>query len=253
MGRSARRGGPSQLFLGVGMFSAEALNIVRESVGLWNETEEILKKAELLSGTLVVPGITELRYAGRKLVDYMLSCADCHEQSIIDEHIQDYKQCCIRARHDAVDASVMFIKNRYNHAVETFGPDVVHSNFRHNVELRRAIRIVDERLSLSRKERHDRPDLYSEVNDKHLDGLIQMFRDLEDSEEPMIHAREQRDRSHRFGVRGFVVGVLGGVVGVVGLVAAFYFAWAASNDGQEMKRAIERLEDQLQAPTPEQN
>jgi len=196
------------------MFDQETRDILASSVAFWNDTEKVLKEAEQLRGELVVPAVSELRYAGRKLVDFTNSRLANEEMVASKKHIYDYEQCCIRARHDAVDAAVMYMKIYYIHMVRTFGIDIVHECYQHHVELKRAIAIVEQRVLLSRKERHLRVDLYSEINGDGLTELINKFRDLVDSEEVAAGIRRARDREHRVAISAFWIGIASLVVGV---------------------------------------
>src|SRR5665213_2169587 len=146
---------------------------------------------------------------------------------IARKHLFDYEQCCIRARHDAVDAAVMWMKTYYIHMVKSFGIDVVNDAYPHHAELRKAISIVEKRVLLSREERHKRVELYTEINEANLTDLISKFNVLIDSEEIMKGVTVARDREHRIAVIGMWVGVIGAAVGIIGVAVAVIFGLPA--------------------------
>ena len=204
------------------MFDEESKDILNKSVPFWNDTERVLKQSEQLSGKLVVPAVSELRYAGRKLVDFTLSRLNDEDINESKKHIFDYEQCCIRARHDAVDAAVMYMKTYYMHMINEFGIDVVTSSYKYHAELRKAIKVVEERVLISREERHKRIDLYAEINDGCLTDLIGKFHELVDSEEVIIGVRGAKDREHKLAVIGIWFGFVGVTLAIIfGLLGIF--------------------------------
>ncbi|MBI1197264.1 MAG: hypothetical protein GC203_05320 [Phenylobacterium sp.] len=204
------------------MFDEESKQILANSVAFWNGTEKVLKEAEQLRGELVVPAVSELRYAGRKLVDFTQSRLANEDMAESKKHIYDYEQCCIRARHDAVDSAVMYMKIYYVHMVKTFGIDAIASCYRHHAELRKAISIVEERVLLSREDRQKRVDLYSEINDGTLSDLIGKFQELVDSEDVVAGIRQARDREHKIAIAGVAIGIVGVLVAIAfGVVTLF--------------------------------
>jgi hypothetical protein len=200
----------------------ETRQILESSSARWNETELIVKKVEQLRGEVVIPAIGELRYAGRKLVDYIMAMDAGAPDDTCKKHVYDFEQCCIRARHDAVDGAVMYMKTYYSNMVTQFGIDTIVASYRHNAELRKAISIVEKRVLISREERHKRNDLYTEINDGNLDRLLECFGELVDSEPVIIGVREARDREHRLSVRALVVGVIAAALGAIGLLVALW-------------------------------
>lgn len=119
----------------------------------------------------------------------------------------------------------MYMKVYYSNMVRTFGIDVISQAYHFNADLRHAISVVEQRVLISREERHKRIDLYSEINGDTLPSLVEKFQALIDSQPVIEGIREARDREHRLAVIGMWVGVIGLILaivfGVFGIWAAF--------------------------------
>lgn len=183
--------------------------IVADSIRFWDETEALIKKAETISTVISVPAIGELRYGGRKLVDFVNASLSGAASDVSDEHIFEFKQCCIKARHDAVDAIVMYMKAFYESLLTKFDAALLHDGFKYDAELRSAFATVDKRVILSREERHSRNELYTKINDSDIDDLIEKFGELKHSEKIIEAQRRYRKREHRIAIASMLFGLIG--------------------------------------------
>ena len=122
-----------------------------EIAHLWNDVEGRIKEAELIRAEVVGPSINELRYAGRRLVDVVqivTSPEVTPEQQEDVQHILfEIEQLCIRAKHDVVDALVLFIHQRLELMIAEFGVPIVYAYFPDFVRLRSEMHEVDTRAT----------------------------------------------------------------------------------------------------------
>lgn len=191
------------------------------AVKFWDETEELIKKSEHINNAMLVPAITELRYAGRKLVDYLHAKMNVPDKKVASGHLDDFSQCCIRARHDAIDGIVTYISEYIEKLEEDVGSDIVDEEFPLRAEFIFAVEQAESRLRLSRRERYKRTELYSEVNEKFVGELIETFNKLRVSTKIIYEKKRKTDRQHRIAVWGIIFGILG-LVGTAISVVSLY-------------------------------
>src|SRR5690349_8721568 len=109
---------------------------LRRVFDLWDDTEARIKEAERLRGEVVIPSIKELRYAGRWLADVLGVIIPMVENNLtdlqrkyLDKALFETQQNCVRAKNDAVDASILFLHKRLEQIVNEFGVPIVYSYF----------------------------------------------------------------------------------------------------------------------------
>lgn len=189
---------------------------IESSLKFFDETEELIKKAEHINDAMLVPAITELRYAGRKFVDYTKALYESESDEVVRSHIEDFAQCCIRARHDALDSIVTFISDYIDELEREVGADLVDAEFPNRTQLLKAVEDAETRIRSSRKERYKRNELYSEINDKFVDKIIKHYNTLRRSQTVIFAKRARRDREHKFAVLAIVFGIVSTAGLVVG-------------------------------------
>src|SRR5260370_24083743 len=89
---------------------------LRELITQWNIAERRIKQAEnIRAQEIVSSAIYELRYAGRKLIDcieLVLTKDWEHDEVLIEQihtFLDDAIEDCVKAKHDAIDASMSFV------------------------------------------------------------------------------------------------------------------------------------------------
>ena len=96
----------------------------------WMYAEETIKLAERVRNEAVFPAIQELRYAGRRMVQVFDITSsntpltdeqkkECHRHAI--EAIEN----CYKAKHDAIDAAVMYTHSEVDALVKRAGAPAV--------------------------------------------------------------------------------------------------------------------------------
>lgn len=73
---------------------------------MWNAAEESIKRREQIALDVSIPAITELRYAGRRIVDAIDLMQNGGSAEQVRAVLEDVRFCCHRARHDSIDAAL---------------------------------------------------------------------------------------------------------------------------------------------------
>ena len=200
-------------------------------------TEERIKEAERIRAEVVIPSIKELRYAGRWLADVLGIIIPLVEDKLTAKQRSDLakalfetEQNCVRARNDAVDASILFLHRRLEQLVSEFGVPVVYSYFANYAAMRAKIREVDEIITNSRgADRPNRNELYDRLAKEHLPQLKALYDEMlasEDIIKASIADTDQQDaaKEHRDSIRTYInygLGIVGTIVGIGGVIVAF--------------------------------
>ena len=92
----------------------------------WNEAERYMKAAERYRNELVYTSVNELRYAGRQIMDAIAEyrsgkfCEELRERKFAS-CLTEVRKICARAKHDSVDATVLYIEDTVRELEATFG------------------------------------------------------------------------------------------------------------------------------------
>lgn len=184
------------LFFGGGMAMEVDVNAIRSITTYWNQTEAIIKEAENIQYAMVVPAIKELRYAGRKLIDYLISL-ESGEEDKIRENLEEFHQCCIRARHDAVDTTLNYIDEYFQKLEERIDPILIQEKFPEYTSTRKLIIETSRTISESRSDRTSRIDKYSEIIENTLFDIIGAYNKLRGTENLVFLSKNILDKQQK--------------------------------------------------------
>lgn len=153
----------------------------------WNKAEAAIKIAEQVNREIVIPSINELRYGGRRIIE-SLACDDLSKKiSLLDDAHFD----CCRARHDAIDAATSKIAADLDIAVKQLGPDIVLRYFPRVTELNKYLQSIRKKVTESRKDRHNRDNIYAVLQENNLENIADIFEEFKSNEDLMIQAAMQ--------------------------------------------------------------
>lgn len=178
---------------------------VKESLGnikaVWDRTELIIKRAERIRGQVVEPAINELRYAGRRLVDAMHladeASAGSSARKNFDSFVQDCLFRCYCAQHDAFDASILFVQRVIKEYETEFGLSLMHKQYPWLADLKAKIMEADELIITSRSERGKRYDVYQDLADNFLPGIVGDYKKLVSNRESLKALFEEHDKENK--------------------------------------------------------
>ncbi|MGL4490221.1 MAG: hypothetical protein ACRCU5_12340 [Rhizobiaceae bacterium] len=178
-------------------------------VSEWNISEEYLKISEQISAEAVIPGINELRYAGRKLLDaYELETADPKRAlTLLNDAVHD----CYRARHDCIDVAVSLI----NSHVELMTKKLTYTKMTGVLpdlgSLISDLSSAQTKMAGSRARRSAREEIYEDIKDIDLPAIRVRYDKLRASEGLLKLEVVKENRSK----------VLAWTSGAVGILVAF--------------------------------
>lgn len=176
----------------------------------WDRAERDIKLAEQVCGAAVIPAIAELRYAGRRLVDCLRSVADGEPAARTEGLVQDALLNCVRARHDAIDASIARMAEHVRLMVERLGHHAVAQAFPEFAAFQTRLDDAHGLIAESRGERRRREDIYTALEEAGFPPLVAEYRRLKNSEKIMeSHAALSLKRERLGWFREAFVAVLG--------------------------------------------
>ena len=163
----------------------------------WDETESLVKESEQINRAMIVPAVSELRYGGRKLIDYLNALSRNDEKSR-RTHLEDFVQCCIRARHDAVDAIISYITLYLEELEASISADLIGRVFTDYDQLKKDLFNCANLIAQSRRDRESRNKIYSVISSDYVARLISGYRRLSEVRIELFAEQQSRDRmQHR--------------------------------------------------------
>jgi hypothetical protein len=189
----------------------------------WFKAEEALKSFERLSTTVLMASVQELRYAGRRFAQVLNTChqrngsLSTDEISALEVHLVEAIQNCIKARHDAIDASVQFVHKRMNTLAQAVGILEVRAHFPHFNLLEQEIKEIDKKIVAARADRRNLDANYAAILTEHGAKLVDFYEKLSQSEFAIRDSlKAQKKINHRnlfiSSLVGFVLGIFASVI-----------------------------------------
>lgn len=202
--------------------TSELQDAVRNYVQAWGEAETRLKEVEQIKGDFDVASINELRYAGRRFVDALLielKHSDHIDGNGLIEAINEARNNCIRAKHDAIDSAYVYLLDRVRLMQDTFGIAICMTYFPGYSDILAEMKIVAEKIQASRTLRDQRILIYDDVATYNLPRLVKLYNQMESSEAAILELKQieqiqtekdEQDKrlNKRLGWGGLVVGIL---------------------------------------------
>jgi hypothetical protein len=170
-------------------------------VSAWNKAEQYLKIAEQVSDSAIVPGVNELRYAGRKIIEASQETDLVKQKAILNDAVMD----CHRAQHDSIDTAISIINSHSLLMLKKFGIEHVSKAIPEIGKYIGEITDVQKKISASRLDRKNRISIYDTIKDIDLPSIRQNYRNLVSSE-PHIKSAKTRERFFQFG--GWILAII---------------------------------------------
>lgn len=145
----------------------------------WNKAEEAIKRSEHVVTDVSIPAITELRYAGRRIVDAMAFAGkDGDHSDKIKALLEDARFCCHRAQHDAIDAAMAKISIDLDNLVNKLGLEPVAKAYPPFQVFYATFALAQERVASSRGNREDRNAIYDTITEIDLPAMVRCYREV---------------------------------------------------------------------------
>jgi hypothetical protein len=212
------------------MFDRDIDAAISQLVEQWNIAERRIKKAEFTTGNQVVfSAVQELRYAGRKLIDvhHLLQSdkwrTDETEKARILAFLADATEDCVKAKHDAIDAMMLFVSLWFERTERKLGLSGVTKYFPDYITITGRIGDIQQKIATSRGDRTIlRDPIYDDIEVESYEGIISLYDKMKASE-PRVQAEVAVERRRtRILVWGTVICVILALPALILAIIAFY-------------------------------
>lgn len=204
----------------------EIVKAIDNYLEAWDEAEHSVKLAEQVAGELITSAIGELRYAGRRFAD-AIKIERGHANNIdgngVIEAINEARNNCIRAEHDAVDAASAFLHDKIQLMQEVYGVALCLSSFDNYPELLKLQKEFAYKIQESRKDRKERVLIYKNIKDYQLPLLIKLHDQMVSSEQAVIE-HVMKEKSKQFRTNLFTY--MSAFVGILGIILSIFFYYS---------------------------
>ncbi len=147
-------------------------DILRDIQKEWNKAEAAIKQSEQVALAVSIPAITELRYAGRRLVDALDLAHNNGDDGKIRALLEDARFCCHRAQHDAIDAAIAKIGIDLDDLTSKLGFEAVIQSYPEFRGLYADFGCSRTKIVNSRERRDDRNGIYDAITSVDLPDLV---------------------------------------------------------------------------------
>jgi hypothetical protein len=197
-----------------GAMSKEIVAAREKLAAEWNISEEYLKISEQISSEAVIPGINELRYAGRKVLEAQsLESSDpARAMRLLNDAVHD----CYRARHDCIDVAVSLINRHVDLMTKRLTYTKMATALPDLGDLIAALSAAQTKIAGSRSRRSAREEIYQDIKDIDLPSIREKYDKLRASEN-MIKLEVAKENRNKI-----ITWIFGGVGILVGLAALFF-------------------------------
>jgi hypothetical protein len=199
---------------------------LHELIKQWGIAERRIKQAEnARAQEIVSSAIYELRYSGRKIVDAIQLALttdwrnDEGAAEQIHAYIDDAIEDCIKAKHDAIDATMSFVIRWFSEQEQVIGLRHIQTFFPRYLEITSKISDIQEKIEESRGDRTRlREMIYDDIEKNGYDEILKLYKEMKASRERVarvIRYEKLKDRALWF---------FGGI-GVVALIGEIVHLW----------------------------
>ena len=188
----------------------------------WRLAEERIKSAEFVrEGEVVASAIFELRYAGRKLVQVIATAfgpngigAGSSERTAALVTLAEARECCIKAKHDALDSIITFLTLYFRDTRTKLNIRLIQKYFPSFLEDVSKIRAVQAKIAVSRSENaSSRDEIYEDIYQNDYPALLNLYERISASanlvDEEIKSDRRSRRREIAFNIITFLFGLFG--------------------------------------------
>ncbi|MDM7983262.1 MAG: hypothetical protein QUV02_02345 [Maricaulis sp.] len=135
----------------------------------WNNSEVVMKMADHLSGDVVRSSANELRYAGRRIMDFIACELDGGEDGDRQLYLLDDAIYCVRrAQRDAAAACILALRDTLHAALRSPRPTPdLKSEFRFLAEL-------EDRITQAQRVRTERDQPYEPIGHDELRQIVEI-------------------------------------------------------------------------------
>lgn len=214
--------------------------ILRDIAKQWNKAENAIKRAEQICGEVAHPAVTELRYAGRRMVDGLDAAHHGGDQDKILALLEDARFCCYRAQHDAIDAAMSKIAIDLDNMIERLGFDAVIHAYPEFREFYPEFSVARDKIAISRHDRSSRNDVYEALTATDLPNLSERY-------EKLMAARPIAKKN---ALKIRLGGVWAGIIGLAAIATAVFAGLTWYDQTQSDPVQVIPQQDPIALPPP---
>ncbi len=150
-------------------------DLLRDIQSEWNKAEAAIKRSEQVALEVAFPAISELRYAGRRIIDALDAAHRGESEDKVRALVEDARFCCHRSQHDAIDAAMAKIAIDMDDLTTRLGFDAVIEAYPQFREFYGTFVISRQRIASSREKREDRRAIYDAIVAVDLPKIIECY------------------------------------------------------------------------------
>lgn len=144
----------------------------------WNRIERRAKEIESFRGEAIVAAINEMRYTGRRVIDFLASQEDETARANAHEHLIVARTYLMNADHDLTDSVIFVVHQRVSLAEKKYGRDKVEKLCPSFKEMYPAIVEAQAIVMASRENRHERAEAYRKLADEYVPKLMALHKEM---------------------------------------------------------------------------
>lgn len=214
---------------------------LRGYVDEWQKAEKAIKQAEHFENALNITSVTELRYAGRRFTEVIGICLGNATQTYSDADVEllrntifEATQNCIRARNDAVDIIITFLRKYMLDLEDNYTVAVARSYFPKYKDIRCLLFDADDIIATSRQQAMaGRHEMYDNIQLEQLPKLLIFYREMVSSEtllqkeiEQAQRIKENKEANHKKNLRiSWSISIICAIIAIGSLAVAIINFW----------------------------
>lgn len=206
---------------------------LKSLAGYMNKIEGRLKSTENIREEVVIPGINELRYAGRRFVDAWALSANGwipeEDRSAFEDHLIVGHQYLVNADHDITDAVCYFVHGEIKWFMKRFGMDEIQKVSPDFIQFAMRMNAANQVVTGSREDRSKRTAAYDKLEKEYIPDLLERYELLKFAV-PLALSRARRRRLVDVFLIAF--GVTGTIITLVGWDGVIHLPLLAKTFGQ---------------------
>ncbi|WP_193188388.1 hypothetical protein [Nisaea sediminum] len=199
-------------------------------VSHYNHVEYLVKTYELRQYEVLLPAINELRYAGRRAIDIMALLSKENEaepnSEKVDQYFVDAELACIRAKHDIVDALVLYGLSRIQSLNEKYDFDELVAAFPKFNYFSKFLLFARREIQRSREFREERNEIYSALYEKLVPDFLDFMDEVDANFDQLVQGERKRQYFQTLSPQisfGWILGGLG--IGGSAILALIQYIW----------------------------
>lgn len=191
----------------------------------WNRIERRAKEIESFRGEAIVAAINEMRYAGRRIVDFLALANDEASSDAARDHLIVAKTYLINADHDLTDSVIFVMHQRISATEKKYGRKRICEVCPGFADLYPLVQEAQEIVKISREDRLTRLDAYRRLAEEYVPKLIALHKQMVATDALSIDDVSILEKNVRLVAWISFVGSVASVIGIILGIWGIYLSW----------------------------